>query len=146
MIIIFLGNTGVYGALIAANIYLGKITNPNFNEIEWFGNTAKDQSGFPIYIKDDSAGNQIYTLGAYQDLHIVQKALEQLVTILDVTSKDIIIKPISCRGEKIVSLLIKTPKIPGKIWLINKISQYFMRQEFSSIINQVETLRTQLKT
>ncbi len=144
MKIIFLGTTGVHQALIAANIYLGQLNDNNFKMIKGFGDVAKDKSGFPIFIDEDEKGNQVYTLGAGRDVLIGKKSIEDLVQILGYSSRDLIVKPLCIKGEKIIWLLSKIPDIlGGKLW--NRyLSKYILKKELNHIRKDVEEFKISL--
>ncbi|QGT99836.1 hypothetical protein SYNTR_1243 [Candidatus Syntrophocurvum alkaliphilum] len=105
MKIIFLGSTGVHHTLVAANLYLDNMKPKKVTLIDGFDDSAIDFSGFPIYIKDDMHGNQVYTLGVGQDIQLTKKSIEYLVDILGFTADDLIVQPVHIKGERTLFLL-----------------------------------------
>lgn len=115
MNIIFLGTSGVHHALIAANIYLKK-TVTDFNSIPDFANIALESSGFPIFVGEDNQGNQVYSLGA-GDVEMAKKSIEDLRNVLGCPANDLIVKPVSVSGEKLLALLNHIPtSLGGRLW------------------------------
>lgn len=115
MNIIFLGTSGVHHALIAANIYLKK-TVTDFNSIPDFANIALESSGFPIFVGEDNQGNQVYSLGA-GDVEMAKKSIEDLRNVLGCSANDLVVKPVSVKGEKLLALLNHIPaSLGGRLW------------------------------
>lgn len=144
MKIIFLGTTGVHHGLIGANIYLNRLNKSEFAFVEGFCDVAKDESGFPIYIDDDENGNQIYTMGAGKDVLMVKKSIEDLVSILGCSSSDLLVKPVSIKGERMISFISKIPGILGGSHINLFISNLILKREFHSIFEDVEKFRAEL--
>ena len=112
MKIIFLGQTSVHSALIAANIYLGRIQDNKLLMIEGLGDISKDVSK-PLYIGTDAVGTQVYTLGGGKDLWMVKKSIEDLRDILGFKPDDLLIETISSRWDRAVAILRKIPSFMG---------------------------------
>lgn len=116
MNILFLGTSGVHHALIAANIYLKKPV-ADFNSIPDFANVALEASGFPIYVGEDEEGNQVYCLGAGSDVEMAKKSIKDLRTVLGRSANDLVVKPVSVKGEKLFVLLNRIPALlGGRLW------------------------------
>jgi len=116
MNILFLGTSGVHHALIAANIYLKKPVT-DFNSIPDFANIALESSGFPIYVGQDKEDNQVYSLGAGSDIDMAQKSIEDLRNVLGYSTHDLVVKPVSVKGEKLLTLLNHIPaSLGGRLW------------------------------
>jgi stage V sporulation protein SpoVS len=115
MTIIFLGTSGVHHTLIAANIYLKKPVT-DLNSIPDFANIDLESSGFPIYVGEDKQGNQVYSLGA-GDVEMAKKSIEDLRNILGYSAHDLVVKPVSVKGEKLLALLNHIPASLGsRLW------------------------------
>lgn len=115
MNILFLGTSGVHHALIAANIYLEKPVK-DFNSIPNFANIALESSGFPIFVGEDNQGNQVYSLGA-GDVEMAKKSIEDLRNVLGRPANDLVVKPVSVKGEKLLALLNHIPaSLGGRLW------------------------------
>lgn len=115
MNILFLGTSGVHHALIAANIYLEKPVK-DFNSIPNFANIALESSGFPIFVGEDNQGNQVYTLGA-GDVEMAKKSIEDLRNVFGRPANDLVVKPVSVKGEKLLALLNHIPaSLGGRLW------------------------------
>lgn len=116
MNILFLGTSGVHHTLIAANIYLKKPVT-DFNSIPDFANIALESSGFPIYVGQDKEDNQVYSLGAGSDIDMAQKSIEDLRNVLGYSTHDLVVKPVSVKGEKLLTLLNHIPaSLGGRLW------------------------------
>lgn len=144
MKILFIGTTGVHHALIAAHIFLGRLTKPDFRLVEAFCDNAKDASGYPILIYDDVKGNQVYTLGVGKDVALGKKAIEQMVDLLGYTSQDLLVKPVSIKGEKLLLLLSKIPDFLGGTQLNMFVGDRLLKREFSSIVEDINRLKVQI--
>ncbi len=145
MKIIFLGNTGVHHALVAANIFLGRLKESDFRLIEGFCDLAKDSTGFPIFIDKDEEGNEIYTVGAGKELIIAQKTINELVRVFGCSSRDLIVKPVSIKGEKVISLLSKIPDMLGRSYLNFHISSYIISKDFPRLFREIMDFKNQVK-
>jgi hypothetical protein len=142
MKIIFIGTTGVHQALLAANIFLGRVSNhQDIDSIDWF-NTSKDPSGFPIFIGQDSCGNRVYTIGAGGDVLIAQKAIEDLVRILGFSNRDLIVKPINTPGS--LAILAAVRLLGGKA--SQPVSRFIIKREFSRIKEDIQLFKSQLRS
>ncbi|MDD3272393.1 MAG: DUF3189 family protein [Syntrophomonadaceae bacterium] len=116
MNIIFLGTSGVHHALIAANVYL---KNPvaDFNSLTDFANRDLESSGFPIYVGQDKEGNRVYSMGAGSDVDMAKKSIEDLRDVLGYSTHDLVVKPVSVKGEKLLTLLNHIPaSMGGSLW------------------------------
>lgn len=97
--------------MIAANIFLGRLHNPNFRYIKGFCDVAHDKSGFPIYIGEDNQSRKVYTLGVGKDVLMAKKTLEDLRDILGFTERELVIEPVSVPGESLIKFCSRWPKI-----------------------------------
>ncbi|HOQ09879.1 MAG TPA: DUF3189 family protein [Syntrophomonadaceae bacterium] len=145
MNIMFISNTGVHHALIAANIFLGRLHNPNFRYIKGFCDVAHDKSGFPIYIGEDNQSRKVYTLGVGKDVLMAKKTLEDLRDILGFTERELVIEPVSVPGESLIKFCSRWPKILGGAHLNALVSTYILRRQFHVIQKTVEDLQGRLK-
>jgi hypothetical protein len=137
MKIIFLGTTGVHHSLVAANIYLERLQGSDFEMLEGYADLDKDNSGFPIYVAQDEQGNQVYTLGAGKNIGIGKKTIEELVAVLGYSSRDLLVKPISIKGDNILYFLGKIPRLMGGAYLNLFISNYILNKEISYIEKEI---------
>lgn len=141
MKIIFLGTTGVHHSLVAANLYLDRVKGRNFEMLKGYADLDKDASGFPIFIDEDEQGNLVYTLGAGRDIKVGQKTIEDLVAVLGYSSRDLLVKTVSIKGDNILYLLGKIPRCIGGSYLNLFISNYILNREILSIKKEVEDFR-----
>ncbi len=139
MKIIFLGHTSVHAALIAANIYLGKLSDDRLLMIEGLADISKDVSQ-PLYIGTDIKGTEVYTLGGGKDLWMVKKSIEDLRDILGFMPDDLIIEIISSRWDRLQSMLRKVPSFLGGRRLDHLISKILLRSE----VNELKSLASKL--
>ena len=136
MNILFLGTSGVHQALIAANIYLKKPV-ADFNSISDFADLALESSGFPIYVGEDKEGNQVYSLGV-GDVEMAQKSIEDLRNVLGRSDNDLVVKPVSIRGEKLMALLNHIPaSLGGRLWH-RLIPALILKSQLKAIYRNIE--------
>jgi hypothetical protein len=136
MNILFLGTSGVHQALIAANIYLKKPV-ADFNSISDFADLALESSGFPIYVGEDKQGNQVYSLGV-GDVEMAQKSIEDLRNVLGRSDNDLVVKPVSIRGEKLMALLNHIPaSLGGRLWH-RLIPALILKSQLKAIYRNIE--------
>ncbi|HQE24264.1 MAG TPA: DUF3189 family protein [Syntrophomonadaceae bacterium] len=140
----FISNTGTHHALIAANIFLGRLQKPDFRYTEGFCDSAHDKSGFPIYIGEDSKGRKVYTLGVGKDVFMAKKTLEDLRNILGFTEKELVIEPVSISGQSLIDIISHWPKKLGGDHLNVLVSTYLLRRQFQTIEKTVEDLQVRL--
>ncbi|MBC7075761.1 MAG: DUF3189 family protein [Syntrophomonadaceae bacterium] len=144
MKIVFLANTGVHHALIAANIFLEKLEKDDFRLVKGFCDISKDVSGFPIFVGEDKAGNQVYTVGVGDDLNIARKTIEELAQMFGYSSRDLVVKPVSIKGERLISLLSKIPHLLGGSYLNLHISSYIIKLNFARLFEEISVFKAQL--
>lgn len=138
MNILFLGTSGVHHALIAANIYLKKSVT-DFNSIPDFANVALESSGFPIYVGEDKQDNQVYSLGAGSDVDMAKKTIEDLRNVLGCSANDLVVKPVSVKGEKLLALLNHIPaSLGGRLWH-NLIPALILKGQLKRIDTEIDT-------
>lgn len=145
MNIIFLSNTGTHHALIAANIFLGRLDKPDFRYINGFCDTFQDKSGFPIYIGEDRDGNRVYTLGVGRDVLMAKKSLEDLRYLLGFTEKDLVVEPVFVNGQNIIMILSHWPKLLGGAQLNVFSSTYLIQRQFETLQRVADELRGRLE-
>lgn len=143
MIIIFLGTTGVHHSLIASYIYLEKLQQTDFKMLPGFSDIQKDYSGFPIFIDKDGRDNLIYSLGAGKEVAMAQKTIDDLVNILGFSPQDLIVKPVRIKGEQLVRLAEKIPKILGGQIINLRLADYIVKKEYYQILKDVEDFRSE---
>jgi len=136
MTIIFLGTSGVHHTLIAANIYLKKPVT-DLNSIPDFANIDLESSGFPIYVGEDKQGNQVYSLGA-GDVEMAKKSIEDLRNVLGRSADDLVVKPVSIKGEKLMALLNHIPaSLGGRLWH-RLIPALILKSQLKAIYRNIE--------
>jgi len=137
MNVLFLGTSGVHHALIAANIYLKKPVT-DFNSISDFANVALESSGFPIYVGKDKQGNLVYSLGAGSDVEMAKKSIEDLRNVLGRSGDELVVKPVSVKGEKLLALLNHIPaSLGGRLWH-NLIPALILKGQLKAIYQNIE--------
>ncbi|MDD2619248.1 MAG: DUF3189 family protein [Syntrophomonadaceae bacterium] len=145
MKIIFLGTTGVHHSLIAAYVYLQRLPDRDFKMIPGFSDIKKDDSGFPLFIDEDSLGNQVYTLGAGREVLMAQKTIGDLVNVLGFSNEDLVVKPVRIKGEQLLLMLEKISNILGGESISLLLSNYIVQKEFHRILKEVENFRLETK-
>jgi len=117
MNIIFLGTTGVHHALVAANIYVGHLKDKKYYILKDYANLHLELTGFPIFIGKDKQGNRVYSLGAGKDLAIAKKMIEEFTIIMGYSKSEMLVKPVSIYGEKLLALVSTIPEwLGGRLW------------------------------
>lgn len=144
MKILFIGTSGVHHPLIAANVFLGRLHKPDFRFVRGFCDTYHDESGYPIFIAQDQAGNEIYTLGVGPEVDIGCKSIEALAELVDYPDNQLSIKRVSMRGERLVYYAGKIPKVIGGRYINEYLSRYFIGRGFSRLQEEVEEFRERL--
>jgi hypothetical protein len=143
--ILFIGTTGVHHTLVAANIFLGRLDEADFTMIKGYADNYKDLTGFPILISDDGNENQVYTLGVGRELKVAHKAINQFIELLDCSSKDLIVQPVTIKGETLLLLLKKIPEYLGGKIIGPFISSMIIKKQFSHILKDVSRLKEHLR-
>lgn len=137
MNIVFVGTTGIHHVLLATHYYLYNRLPENWEDIKYFGNVKVEQEGLPIYIDNDNKQNRIFALGVGADLAMAKKSIDQLVLILGKSQKDLLVRPIRIKGEKLILWLNRwiTKKKPVK--LNNQMIKMFISPQIPIIKKQV---------
>ncbi len=132
MKIIFVGFTPVHAALLAANIYLGRLPASKSGVIEGWGDLSRDKSR-PLYIGTDAQGTEVYTLGGGKDLWMVKKSLEDLRDILGFKTEDLIIETVPSRWDRFLSILIKIPPFVGGVYINCWVSKILLHNKINEL-------------
>jgi len=142
MKIIFVGSTGVHHSLIAANIYLEKLDQADYQNLNLWGDLDKEALGFPIFVNNDRWGNSVYSLGVGADVLMVVKSIKQLVKMLNCSERDLIVTPVFIKRERLVLLLhtVGCNKFLNQIFL--PIIGYLLKKEFAFIRQQVREFKS----
>ncbi len=144
MNIVFIGTSGVHHPLIAANIFLDRLREPDFRFTRGFADTVYDESGFPIYIGEDQQGNRIYSLGVGTEIEIGRRSIEDLRFILGCSPQELVIKPVVISGANLIYYLAKVPKFIGGAHLNNVISSYIIKKDFGCLKAEVERFKEEI--
>lgn len=144
MKIVFMGSSGVHHPLVAANIFLGRLQKPDLRFTRGFADTYYDKSGFPIYIEDDQAGNQVYSLGVGTQVEVVRRSIEDLAGILGCGAEDLALKPVSSKRANLLYYLGKIPKYFGGSYINMRISDYIIKKEFASLQEEVNQFKEKI--
>ncbi|WP_054697429.1 DUF3189 family protein [Syntrophomonas palmitatica] len=139
MKIMFIGTSGVHHPLLAAYSFLN-IAVQDLNDMPVFGNARLDAAGSPLYIGEDSRGNQVYTLGMGKEVLLGKKAIEDLVKILGFSSRDLIVEPVSVLGETWLPSLNKISLFLGGNFILRRLSYRFLRMQHRHIFRQVNEI------
>lgn len=138
MKLIFIGSTGVHQTLIAAHIYLGRLHKNDYRLIKDFCDASRDRSGYPVYVGRDTQGTEVYTLGAGKHYKMMQGIIKQLRDLLGCSSSDLMVYPISVRGE---NLLARVETFPGESYLSPYMAALLLKRQFDRICEEVEAVR-----
>ncbi|MGR6836498.1 DUF3189 family protein [Syntrophomonas erecta] len=144
MKIIFIANTGVHHALVAAYIYMNRIDHQDrLNTIEGYGDMSLDASGFPIYIGTDDQGNQIYTLGVGKDVAMGQRTLEDLRALLGCSEEDLLIKPVFIDGSGWLDIVAGLPHFMGGHHINRYVSSLLVKRHFDNLCQQMRLVKAE---
>lgn len=144
MKIIFLGTSGVHYPLVAANIFLDRLQEPDFRFTRGFADTFFDESGLPIYIDEDRAGNHVYSLGVGPQVDIGLRSIEDLTRILECGPNDLALKAVTERGANLLYYLGKMPKLMGGSYLNKIISNYLLKRDFARLKEDVHMFKKEI--
>ncbi|MDD3365068.1 MAG: DUF3189 family protein [Syntrophomonas sp.] len=145
MNILFLGATGIHHTLIAAHLYLGKPEPVNFRNIKFWDDRSKEMLGYPLFLDQDEQRNRVYSLGVGRDVLMVTKSIEQLVEILNCTERDLIIKPIFIKRERLILFLHRIGGFKTVNHLVLPIIDYLLKKEYAAINQQVKEFKSQVR-
>jgi hypothetical protein len=145
MNILFLGTTGVHHTLVAANFFLSKPQTNDLKKLTFWDNREKNLSGYPIFIDYDNKGNKIYSLGCGWEVMMTQRSIQDLVKILNSSDKDMTVKPIFIKRERLLLALHKIGRFPLINRLIQDIINYLIKKELTSIKQQVEEFKGEVR-
>ena len=145
MDIIFLGSTGVHHALLAANMYLGRVNElSDLRYIKGLYDYSKDVSGFPIYIGKDIEGNRVYTLGGGKEIWLTKKSIEQLLNMFGYSEHDLMVRTVNLIGDKIIHSLNKIPGLLGRHYLNMYLSGFIVKRNFAKLKQETEEFKSRL--
>ncbi|PKM77038.1 MAG: hypothetical protein CVU90_09265 [Firmicutes bacterium HGW-Firmicutes-15] len=145
MNILFLGTTGIHHTLIAAHLYLGKPEPNNYRDIQFWGDRSSEALGYPIFLDNDEQSNGVYSLGVGRDVLMAAKSIKQLVEILNCTERDLMIKPVFIKRERILLFLHRIGRVKIVHYLVIPIIAYLIKNELTGICEQVEELKSQFR-
>ncbi|MGI5880892.1 MAG: DUF3189 family protein [Syntrophomonadaceae bacterium] len=144
MKVLFIAPTAVHQALIAGNIFLGRIPDDNLNHINDFGDMRADATGMPLFIGIDKNGTEVYTLGVGSEMDMLKKAIEDLRYILDYTEEDLVVYPIEIKGEPFLSLWAKLLAQLGWDYESPSIVTKALKQRLPELRTTIENFKNQL--
>lgn len=130
-----MGRTGLYYEVSAALLYLGYENNMAAKIAAAYSNKRELTLNIPIYIGKDDEENFIYTLGVGKEVNMAERTIKQFVNILGFSDKELIVKKIVGKGEKILEIISRFLP-PG--FLRERIA-YFL------ILGNMKNIRKQIK-
>lgn len=137
MNILFIGTTGIHHTLLAAHIYLGRLKGNGYGDLKFWGDWNSEATGLPLFLDYDDRGNRVYVLGVGWDVQMAQKSLEQLAKLLCDNRRDLIVKPVFIKREKLLLFLHRW----GRTKTLNKI----VRMLIANLLNmEINTIRKQV--
>ena len=145
MNILFLGTTGIYHTLIAAHLYLGKSTSVDYRNLKFWGDRSQEALGYPLFLDQDEQSNRVYSLGVGPDVRMANKSIEQLIRILNCTERDLVVKPVFIKRERLLWFLHRMGNFKIVNHLLLAIIGYLLKKEFAAINQQVKEFRNQVK-
>ncbi len=141
MNILFIGTTGVHHTLVAAYQYLGRLNTRDYRLLNNFNNAAVENSGYPIFVGTDDKGNRVFSVGVGKDLPMVKKTLDQLAIILGFSDQDLMIRPLTLKGDNIIWLLQQMSRILPVHFLTGPLISYIMQHDMPNLLEQVRQIR-----
>lgn len=103
--------------MVAANIYLDQLIDEEYYTLKGYADPELESSGFPIYIGQDRQSNRVYSLGAGKDILMAKKSIEDLTALMGHPASELLVKPVSIRGEKLLALVSSIPAwLGGRLW------------------------------
>jgi hypothetical protein len=124
---------------------LGKPEPVNFEKIRFWGDRNSEALGYPLFLDNDEQSNGVYSLGVGPDVLMAAKSIEQLIKILNCTERDLIVKPVFIKREKILLVLHKIGRNKIAHSLVLPIIAYLLKNEVEAIYHQVEELKSQFR-
>ncbi|HWP96620.1 MAG TPA: DUF3189 family protein [Syntrophomonadaceae bacterium] len=144
MKVLFLGTSGVHHPLVAANLFTGRFLSHDLRMIKGFCDSYYDESGDPIYVAEDSSGNEVYALGVGSEVEVGQRSIEGLRELLGCTSQDLVVKSIFLPGEKVMYYMNKIPKSLGGKHINMFVSNIIIKRNFKQIKKLVDDLQAEI--
>lgn len=145
MNILFIGTTGIHHTLVAANIYLGQLSENNYSDLKFWGDWSSEALGLPLFLDYDDMGNKVYVLGVGWDVRMAQKSIEQLDKLLNDDISDIIVKPVFIKREKVLLFLHRIGRRQKLNQLMQSLITTLLRKEFITIQNQIEKFKNRVR-
>lgn len=142
MNIVFVG-TALHHLLTATNIYLDKAEDDYFTE-KFLSYHKSDSSNNPVYIACDLNGNNVFILETGPYINMVEKSISQLVEIMGFSARDILVKRISIKGERLLIFINKLACIKGGQELSLLLTNYIIRKQYSGLVSQIEDLKKEI--
>jgi len=141
MNILFIGTTGIHHTLIAAHLFLDHLNEQDYDDLEFWGDWAKEELGSPLFVGHDEMGNKVYVLGVGWDVLMAQKSIEQLDKLLNNDLPDLIVKPVFIKRERVLLFLHRLGRRKKLNQLVQSLITNLLKWEFITIQKQVERFR-----
>lgn len=138
MKIIFIGITGVHHVFVAANMFLGNSELANIYLSDNFCDMTKDKIGYPIYLGTDNNDNKVYTLGVGNELKMAERTLSDLREILGFNESELVIFPISIKGEGLMTLVSKLPPFLGLGFIHSWVAKLLINWRLTALKHQID--------
>jgi hypothetical protein len=145
MNILLIGTTGIHHTLIAAHLYLGRVNDQDYSDLDFWGDWAGEALGLPLYLDKDDMGNKVYVLGVGRDVQMAQKSLEQLDKLLNNDQQDLIVKPVFIKHERLLLFLHRLGRRKKLNKLVQSLISILLKIEFITIQKQVERFREEVR-
>lgn len=141
MNILFIAATGVFQAVIAANLYMHTLHTEDYRQLPGFADYGLEQCGKPFCLGNDAGGNRIYALGVGPDVGMVKKCIEQLRSILAAGPNELQIIPIELKSQQLIIILqqisrLRVLRALSIDWVIK-----ILRRELPFIQDQVSRIK-----
>lgn len=144
MNLIFIATTGVHHALVAAQIYLGRLEKDDFRLVRHFADKNLDQNGNLLYIGQDVDGTEIYCLGAGKEYQMMAHIMTEIRDVLGFASEDLVVKPVSIPGDRIIQVVSMIPHVMGGRKLNLVVSNAIIARHFETLKAEVKGFKKQL--
>jgi hypothetical protein len=87
----------------------------------------------------------VFSLGAGKDVQMAAGSISQLVGILNYTERDLVVKPIYIKNEKLLLFLYQISRFKLVSHLVEPVIEFLLNKEFAEINQQIEEFRSQVR-
>ncbi len=145
MDIIFLGTIGIYHPLLAAHLYLDELVPDDFSRLKFWNDRSLEAHGKPMLVGYDPAGNGVYCLGAGVEVDMIKNSIQQLTSILNRGSNELLVQTIFIKREKTLLFLHRIGELAGISKIAGHLIKLLLSRESLNIQQQVDDFRDRFR-